>query len=528
MLGSTLLILNANVHTLNPKKPTARAIAVYDNRIVAVGTTKQIRRFIGRKTKIIDANDGTIIPGLNDCHAHMVSFGQFLQTVELRNTKSIKELQTRLRRYAERNPEKNWIQEGRWDEEKLAEKRYPTRHDLDAAVSDRCVFLVRVCGHVAVANSRALQAAGITRKTAIQGGRVGLDPETGEPNGVLYENALNLVSKAVPKPSSDELEETCILACKRAVEAGLTCVHWMIGSPTESEVIQKVCSAGRMPLRIYLGIPISVLEHLTSLRLRTGFGNDMVKIGFVKILADGSLGGRTAALEKPYFDRPDTCGMMLYGQKQLDELFIKSHEAGLQIAVHAIGDHAIGAVLNSFEKTMKTNPSNDHRHRIEHCSVLNPGLIRRMKKLRLVASVQPHFVPSDFWVADRVGPYRARWVYPFKTLMHEGLTLAAGSDCPVEPISPILGVWGAVARKSFPEENLTAEEALRMYTVNAAYASFDENERGTIEVGKLADLTILSADPLSVPLDDIKKIRVQMTIVDGKIVYARRCGRKRR
>jgi hypothetical protein len=177
---------------------------------------------------------------------------------------------------------------------------------------------------------------------------------------------------------------------------------------------------------------------------------------------------------------------------------------------------------------MKTNPSNDHRHRIEHCSVLNPGLIRRMKKLRLVASVQPHFVPSDFWVVDRVGPARARWVYPFRTLMHEGLTLAAGSDCPVEPISPVLGLWAAVTRKSFPQENLTVKEALRMYTVNAAYASFDENERGTIEVGKLADLTILSADPLSVPLDDIKKIRVQMTIVDGKIVYARHRPRKRR
>jgi hypothetical protein len=251
----------------------------------------------------------------------------------------------------------------------------------------------------------------------------------------------------------------------------------------------------------------------------------MVRIGFVKILADGSLGGYTAALEKPYSDRHDTCGMMLYNEKQLGQLIMKSHVAGLQIAVHAIGDRAIEAVLNSFEKTLKKNPSDIHRHRIEHCSVLNPELIRRMKKLRLVASVQPHFVPSDPWVIDRVGQSRARWVYPFKTLMHEGLTLAAGSDCPVEPISPILGVWAAVTRKSFPEENLTVEEALRMYTVNAAYASFDENERGTIEVGKLADLSILSADPLSVPPDDIKNIKVQMTIVNGKVVYARHRSR---
>jgi hypothetical protein len=522
MLESTLAILNANVYTLNPGKPSAKAIAVYDNRIVAVGTTEQVRRFIGRGTKVIDANKGTIIPGLNDCHVHMFSFGQFLQTLELRNTRSIKELQTKLRRYAERNPEKDWIQGGRWDEEKLAEKRYPTRYELDAAVSDRPVFLVRVCGHVAVANSRALQAAGITRKTAIQGGRAELDPQTGELNGVLYENALNLVSKTVPKPSSDELEHTCLLACKRAIKAGLTCVHWIIGSSREIDAIQKVQLAGKMPLRIHLGIPISLLEPLTLLGLQTGFGNDMVKIGFVKILADGSLGGHTAALEKPYSDKPETCGMMMYDEKQLFQLFTKSDRAGLQIAVHAIGDRAIEAVLNSFEKTLKTDPSNAHRHRIEHCSVLNPEMIRRMKKLRLIASVQPHFVPSDFWLIDRVGQTRARWVYPFKTLMRQGLTLAAGSDCPVEPISPILGVWGAVTRKRFTEENLTVQEALRMYTVNAAYSSFDEKERGTIEVGKLADLTILSADLLNVPLDDIKKIKVHMTIVDGKVVYARR------
>jgi hypothetical protein len=527
MLESTLVILNANVHTLNPKKPTARAIAIYDNRIVALGTTKQIRRFIGRETKTIDANNGTIIPGLNDCHTHMVSFGQFLQTLKLRNTKSIKELQTRLRRYAESNPEEAWIEGGRWDEEKFVEKRYPTRYDLDAAVSDRPVLLVRVCGHIGVANSRALQAARITANTTIHGGRVELDSQTGEPNGVLYENALNLVSKAVPKPTPQELEDTCMLACRRAVEAGLTCVHWIIGSPREMDIIQKIQSTGRMPLRIYLGGPASALEPLTILGLRTGFGNDMVKIGFLKILADGSLGGHTAALEKQYSDRPETRGMMLYDQQQLDQILMKSHTAGLQIAVHAIGDRAIKAVLNSFEKTMKTNPSNDHRHRIEHCSVLNPKLIRRMKKLRLIASVQPHFVPSDFWVVDRVGQARARWVYPFKTLMHEGLTLAAGSDCPVEPISPILGVWAAVTRKSFPEENLTVEEALKMYTVNAAYASFDEKERGTIEVGKLADLTVLSADLLSVPADDIRKIRVQLTIVNGKVVYARQCSKKR-
>lgn len=521
MLEATLAILNAHVVTLNTKQPTAEAIAIYDSKIIAVGPNGQIRKYTGRKTRIINAKNKTVIPGLNDCHVHMTSFGQFLQTLDLRETKSIAELKTKLHKYAEQNPEKKWILGGRWDQEKLAEKNYPTRHDLDAAVPDRPVFLIRVCGHIGVANTKALQIAGITRETTVQGGKTHINPKTGEPNGLLSENALGLVWKAIPKPAPAELEQTCILACKKAVEAGLTCVHWIVGSPKEIGIISRLYSANRLPLRVYLGIPIEFLDSLKSLGMQTGFGNDMVKIGFVKILADGSLGARTAALKEPYSDKPDTCGVMLHKKKELDELVTKSHQAGLQLAIHAIGDHTVEAVLNAFEKALKEYPSKDHRHRVEHGSVLNPKLIRRMKKLGLTASVQPHFVASDFWVVDRVGKARARWVYPFKTLMHEGLSVVSGSDSPVEPISPILGIWAAVARKSFAQEGLTIEEALKTYTSNAAYASFDEAKRGAIETGKLADLTILSRDPLSVPPDDIKSIKVDMTIVNGKVVYAR-------
>lgn len=521
MLEATIAILDTCVVTLDPKQPTAEAIAIYDDKIVAVGSNKQIREFIGRKTNVVHARNMTIIPGLNDCHVHMTGFGQSLQTLELRDVKSISELQAKLRKHADDNPEMNWILGGRWDQEKFAEKRYPNRYDLDAVVSDRPIFLIRVCGHIGVANSKALQIAGITKETIIQGGKANTDTETGEPSGLLEENALGLVWKAIPKRSPKELKQACILACKKAVEAGLTCVHWIVGSTEEIGTIYKLYSTGRLPLRVYLGIPIDFLDSLTSLRLPSGFGNDMVKIGFVKILADGSLGGHTAALEKPYSDRPDTCGIMLYNEKELDRLILKSHKAGLQLAVHAIGDHAVEVVLNAFENTLKKHPSKNHRHRIEHCSVLSPRLIRRLKQLGLVASVQPHFVASDFWVVDRVGQNRARWVYPFKTLMHEGISVISGSDCPVEPVSPILGIWAAVARRGFPEEGLTIEEALKTYTLNAAYASFDENKRGTIEAGKLADLTILSGSLFDIPSDDMKLIRVDMTIVGGRIVYAR-------
>ena len=520
MLEATHAILNAHVVTLNSKQPTAQAIATHEGKIIAVGSNREIRGYIGKKTKRVDAKNKTVIPGLVDCHVHMTGFGQFLQSLELRNVGSIKEIQRKLLDYAEKNPDKKWILGGRWDQERFSEKRYPTCWDLDAAVADKPVFLTRVCGHVGVVNSKALQLANITEETVIEGGKIDLDQKTGKPSGVLRENALELVWKAVPKPTSKDLEEACAQACSNAVEAGLACVHWMIGSSEEVRAIQRLHAEGKLPLRVVLGIPIERLEDLVCLGLQTGFGNDMVKIGFVKILADGSLGGHTAALKEPYSDKPETCGMMLYEQEELNRLVSKAHKSGLQVAIHAIGDLAIDIVLKVFERTLKEFPKKDHRHRIEHCSVLSPKLIKRMSHLELVASVQPHFVVSDFWAVDRVGKIRGRWVYPFKTLIGEGLIVASGSDCPVEPINPILGIWAAVARKSSPEEALTVEEALRTYTINAAYASFDEEKRGTIEVGKLADLTILSDNLFKVQPNDIKNIKVNMTIVDGKIVYA--------
>lgn len=519
MSEATLAALNANVITLNPKQPKAKAIAIQNKKIVAVGSNETIRKYIGKKTKVIDAKNNTVVPGFVDCHVHMTGFGRFLQSLDLRNVESIEEMQRKTREYARRNPEKSWIQGGRWDQDKFAEKRYPTRWDLDAAVADKPVFLIRVCGHLGVANTRALQLAGITDETKVDGGKIDLDEVTGEPNGILQENALTLVSKAIPTLSPKELEEACILACKKAVEAGLTCVHWLVGSAEEIRIIQKLYFDRKLPLRVYLGIPVDLLDELISLGLLTGFGNDMVKIGFVKIFADGSLGAHTAALIEPYSDNPETRGMTFYGQRKLNRLVFKAHKAVLQVAIHAIGDRALEITLKAFENALKMHPREDHRHRIEHCSVLNPKLIKHMKRLDLVASVQPHFIVSDFWVTDRVGKHRARWVYPFKTLMKKGLTVVSGSDCPVEPIHPLLGVWAALARKNFPEESLTLEEALKTYTSNAAYASFDENDRGTIEAGKLADITVLSDDLSNAPHDKIKSVTVQMTIVDGKIVY---------
>jgi predicted amidohydrolase YtcJ len=519
MLDATLAILDANVITLNPKQPRAQAIAILNGKIIAVGSSEEIRKHTGRQTKVIHAKNKTVVPGFVDCHVHMTSLGWSLQSLDLRSARSIKEIQQKLREHSRENPKKKWILGGRWDQEKFAEKRFPSRWDLDAAVNDKPVFLTRVCGHAGVVNTKALQLAGITAKTAVNEGLIELDEPEGEPNGVLKENALELVWKAIPKPTSQELREICLNACRKANEVGLTGVHWLVESAEEIRTLQQLCSEEKLPLRVYLGISAARLDELTSLGLLTGFGNDILKIGFVKIFADGSLGARTAALKEPYADKPETKGMLVITQKKLDKLIFKAHRAGLQLGVHAIGDRAVETVLNAFAKVLKRFPRENDRHRIEHCSVLNPRLIKHFKKLGLTASVQPHFIVSDFWAEDRVGKVRARWVYPFKTLMNEGIVVVSGSDCPVEPINPLLGIWAATTRKSFREENLTVEEALRTYTTNAAYSSFDENKKGTIEAGKLADLTVLSTDLFSISPDDIKNVQVEMTIVDGKVVY---------
>jgi hypothetical protein len=522
MPDAALIILNANIVTLNPKQPNAQAIAIHDEKIIAVSSNIEIRKHANTETRIVDARGRTIVPGLVDCHAHMTGFGYSLQEVDLRSAKSIAEVQQTVQEFGERNPDRNWILGGRWDQERFAEKRYLTGSDLDAVIKDRPVFLMRVCGHIGVVNTKALLMARITKGTIVKGGEVDLDVATGEPNGILRENALELMWKVVPKPTLKQLQDACLAASKKAVESGLACVHWIVTSGDEIRAIQKLFAEGNLPLRVRLGIAIEFIYELAELGLTTGFGNDMVKIGFVKILADGSLGGRTAALKEPYSDKPETSGMMLYSQRKMNSLVSRAHSAGMQLAIHAIGDRAVDNVLKAYEKALKENPRSDHRHRVEHCSVLNPRLIRKMKHLGLIASVQPHFIVSDFWASDRLGEDRMLWTFPFRTLMHQGIIVISGSDCPVEPISPILGIWGAVARKSLAHEALTVEEALRTYTANAAFASFDEEKLGTIEAGKLADMTMLSDDPFNVRPDDIKNIHIEMTIVNGKIVYSKK------
>lgn len=520
MLPADLVFINGNIVTMKSENIRAEAVAIGNGLFLGVGTNKQIRSFIGKDTIKIDLEGKTAIPGFIDSHLHGASFGRLLSEVNLRNYKSIEEIKRKVRQKAKQTSEKKWIIGRGWDQDKLLEQRYPTRYDLDEATSDRPVFLLRVCGHLGVVNSTAMRLAGINRGTKQpEGGCIERDPTTCELNGILKENALDLIYKTLPEETQEEFNDICLKSCRRIVEEGVTTVHWIVSSKNEILALQRLQKNNMLPLRIYAILPVEMLDNIIELGLTTGFGDGWIRIGGIKILADGSLGARTAALERPYEDAPETKGMLLYTEKQLEDLTRRAHTAGLQLAIHAIGDKTINIVLRVLEKILKEIPRRDHRHRLEHASVLNPRLIKKMRENNVFASVQPHFIVSDSWVRDRLGESRTRWTYAFRSILKKGISAIGGSDSPVEPVSPLLGIFAAVAREEFPQERLTVYQALRLYTIDGAHASFEEDVKGSIEVGKMADLVVLSKNPHEISPKQIKNIKALMTVVDGKIVY---------
>jgi predicted amidohydrolase YtcJ len=386
---------------------------------------------------------------------------------------------------------------------------------LDKAAPDNPVFIVRVCGHVGVANSRALEVAGVDEETVKSlGDNVGRDPKTGELNGLFKEKTVDLI-RGVPKPSRKELQRACTIALSEAAKLGLTTVTCITDSPSEIYALEKLAEKGQLSLRVYAMIPIDSLRKLKNRKVDDPY----LKVKCVKMFADGSLGARTAALIEPYADEPSETGMLYYTLKQQRQLIREADSSGFQIAVHVIGDKAVEQTVQAFEDLGKEQVTK-HRHRLEHASVLSPSLIKRIKALGLLATIQPHFVVSDFWIINRLGPGRARWTYAFKSLVDNGVPVAGSSDAPVEQLNPLLGVWAAVTRERSPEERLSVMEALRAYTLGGAYFSFGEKAKGSIEVGKYADLAVLSHNPLKVKPGKINDIKVEMTMVGGRIVYS--------
>jgi predicted amidohydrolase YtcJ len=518
-MWADLVLMDGNIITMNSSQPSAEAVAVTKDRIVKVGTNEEINSWIGKDTKIINLQGRTVVPGLIDSHIHVGDFGKFLMWIDLKDVNSIEEMQRRIRERAQKIPEGRWVIGSGWDQARFVEKRYPNFRDLNEASPDNPVILYHQCGRVCVVNSKALELAGVKKETmSPSDGEIEKDVETGEPTGILRENATDLVWKTIPEPSEEEIMEGASLACEKIVEAGVTSIHWIVTSSTEISIIQKLRAENRLPLRVYIIAPANILDQTNG----SASGDNKDRYLGVKVFVDGSLAARTAALREPYSDDPESKGQLLYSQKELDALVVKAHKASFRLVMHAMGDQAIDMTLTAIEKALMEAPRKDHRYRLEHASVLNRELIQRIKKLGILVSIQPKCVISEFsvWSAvDHLGYERARWLYPLKTLINEGIRVTGGSDCPMEPLSPLQGIQAAVERQFFPEERITVDEALRMYTVNAAYASFEENIKGSIEEGKLADLTVFSGDPTAVPPSKIGDIKVKMTIVGGKVVY---------
>jgi len=509
------------------------ALSAYEGRIIYIGDRKSAANAFpaGAKPEVVDLEGKTVLPGFIDSHLHLLSFGLGLRNLSLSDVRSIEELKDKIRERAKRAKDGEWILGRGWDQDVFREKRYPTRKDLDEASGGRPVYLTRACGHIAVLSSKALEIAGVTRETPDPpGGSIDRDAY-GEPTGVLRESAQKLAQAKIPKPGPQVMLKALKDAMKYVLSRGITSVHTNDGQLGFSELMELYRKAHqeRIPLRVYWDIPWEFVSELAQTPLRTRDGDDYFRIGAVKFFADGSLGGRTAALEEPYCDDPSTCGILVTAQDELKERVYTAHALGMQVAIHAIGDKATRIALDAVNYAQMRLPTRSLRHRLIHVQILSPMLITEMKRTRIVADVQPKFISTDMrWAVERVGINRMRSSYAWRTMLRAGIPLAGGSDCPVEPPDPLFGIYCAVTRKDmdgnppggfFPNERLTVEEAIKMFTLGGAYASFEEDRKGTLEPGKLCDFVVLTQDPHEISPEEIKDLEVLMTVVGGEIAY---------
>jgi hypothetical protein len=499
---------------MNQAQPVAQAVAISGNKILKVGSDEEVRGLIKKHTKIIDLGGKTVVPGLIDTHIHVADFGRCLLWLDLTPAESISELQSLLQDKSKRTPSGKWIIGRGWNETRFKEKRLPNVLDLNEASPNNPVILYREAAMVCAVNSKAMDLAGVTEQTAVpSGGAIDKNLQTGKLTGIFRDTATSLIWQTVPEPTSDELVEASALACQKIAEAGITSIHWILISQGELGIVQRLEAEGKLPVRVNVILPF---EFLSEMERFNSTNPSTLHVGGVFIATDGYLDSKTAALIQPYSDDPANNGKMLLTEQEITSSVAQILGLGLQPVIHAMGDKAIETTLKVIEQT---NLSARVRFRMEQAAVLNTNLIKRLKTCGVTVTVQATVIETEFavWSAQtRLGMGRARLLHPLKTLLDAGVKVAGGSDCPMEPLSPLLGMQEAVSRASFPEQRLTVEEALRMYTADAAYCSGEEKVKGTIEDGKLADLTVLSQDPFTSATEKIKDISVEITIINGK------------
>lgn len=528
-----VVFTNGNVYTVNDKQPHADAIAVKSGRIVFVGTNAGAKKYVGSGTRTIDLKGATVVPGMTDAHYHLMGVGLREMTLNLEGTTSLEDFLSKVKARVDATPPGKWITGRGWIETFWKPPVFPTRQDLDRISPNNPVLLTRADGHASVVNSAALKIAGIDKTTQNPfGGEILRDKATGEATGMLIDAAQGLVRKHLPAITEADREEALLLGVKRSLMLGWTEVQVPGGPYADSELFRRLISNGRVKLRIYNAVsgPGESSHQLLSEGATIG---DRFTVRTIKAYYDGALGSRGAALLAPYSDA-ETSGLVVTKPEELRPMFVEALKKGIQIETHAIGDRANREILNLYEEAFKAVPPEqrkikDPRWRVEHAQIIDAADIPRFAQLGVIPSMQPsHAIGDLFFAPSRLGLKRLEGAYAWQSLLKTGTIIAGGSDAPVERGEPMIEFYAAVARKSLkgeslagwhPEQALTRDQALKMFTLWAAYAAFEEKTKGSIEVGKLADLTILSQDIMKIPEAEILKTRNVMTVVGGEIVF---------
>jgi predicted amidohydrolase YtcJ len=527
---ASLVIRNARIWTGAPTAPWATALAIRGERLVAVGTNREVDTLVGAGTEVIDAPAGLVLPGFIDSHVHLLSSGFELSSVQLRDAQTPEEFARRIGAMAATLAPGEWIEGGSWDHQNWG-GALPSRDWVDALTPDHPILVSRLDGHMALANGKALELAGVNRDTPdLEGGKIVRDND-GAPTGILKDNAMNLVSRLIPEPTPAQEDRALEMAMDNLAGNGVTTVHTMGYDWSDWEAYRRARGEGRLRTRIYSVLPIAQWERLAGELETNGHGDDWLRIGGLKGFMDGSLGSHTAAFFEPFSDAPDDRGLFVTPPEQMRDWAVAADAAGLQLLIHAIGDRANAALLDIFAEVARQNGARDRRCRIEHAQHLRPQEIRRIAELGVIPSMQPyHAIDDGRWADSVIGPERSRHTYAFRSLIDAGAQLAFGSDWSVAPASPILGIHAAVTRQTLdgahpggwvPEEKISVEEALAAYTRNGAYASFEEGSKGKLAPGMLADVVILDRDITAVPSEHIVNARVVRTIVGGQTVFRR-------
>ena len=538
-----LILIGGRIWTENPQQPEAEALAISGKRVTHIGRSSELLKLRGPRTRVVELNNRLAVPGFNDAHVHFYIGGASLRGVQLRTANTPAEFRRRIADFVRAKPANEWILFGQWDPEDWSPAQLPSHSLIDDVSRDNPVFVIRVDGHTSLANAVAMKLAGVNKDTPdVPGGEIQRDA-AGNPTGIFKDSARNLIARVIPPPSIEQMVHGLSAAQDHAIQHGVTSVQdmgllgveAMSSSPDLLRAYQRLLHRRELKVRVSLHVPLPAWRRLADLGITAGFGNHRFHIGAVKGFADGSLGSTTAWFFDPYNDAPQTHGLSsdeLCDEAAMYSNMVESDRAGLQLAIHAIGDRANNTVLNLFERLERECGARGRRLRIEHAQHLTPADIPRFARQRVIASVQPyHLLEDGCWANRRIGMERARHSWALRSLLDSGAMLAFGSDWWVAPINPLLTIYAAVTRCTrdgkhpdgwIPEEKISVLEAVHAYTAGSAYASGEDQVKGSLEPGKLADIAVLSEDIFRINPNDIQHVKVDVTILDGEVVYERR------